>query len=203
MEASPAPSRRRPPHGRVEVMAAVQAAAVELLADYGPREVTVRGVAARAGVNHALIHRHYGTKDALIRAVVTEQSRQLGARAAELPNADAATMLRLLQDQPAYWRVIARITLDDPTLLAGQQLPAAAAALAMIAGGPDADEATRVAAAVAAATALGWLVFGPHLAHVLNLPDREQFDAQVGAAVRRAVGLGVRASNSRSGRQKR
>ncbi|MDT4919861.1 MAG: hypothetical protein QOI15_763, partial [Pseudonocardiales bacterium] len=67
----------------------------------------------------------------------------------------------------------------------------------------DADEATRVAAAVAAATALGWLVFGPHLAHVLNLPEREQFDAQVGAAVRRAVGFGARASNSRSGRQKR
>src|SRR3954454_13409058 len=116
MEAPRAPSRR-PPHGRAEVMAAVQAAAVELLAEHGPREVTVRTVAARAGVNHALIHRHYGTKDALIRAVVTEQSRQLGARAAELGHADAATMLRLLQDQPAYWRVIARITLDDPALL--------------------------------------------------------------------------------------
>jgi AcrR family transcriptional regulator len=173
-------------------MAAVQAAAVELLAEHGPRDVTVREVAARAGVNHALIHRHYGTKDALIRAVVTEQSRQLAERAAALPRADAATMLRLLREHPAYWRVLARITLDDPHLLAGRQLPAAAAALSLVAGGPDADESTRVAAAVAASTALGWLVFGPHLAQVLDLEDAEQFDAQVGEAVRRAVGLGRR-----------
>ena len=82
---------------------------------------------------------------------------------------------------------IARITLDDPSLLAGQQLPAASAALALLAGDKDADEQTRVAAAVAASTALGWLVFGPHLARVLNLTDVEQFDEQVGAAVRRAV----------------
>jgi AcrR family transcriptional regulator len=173
-------------------MAAVQAAAVELLAERGPRDVTVRTVAAKAGVNHALIHRHYGTKDALIRAVVTEQSRQLGARAAELDSADAATMLHLLQDYPTYWRVLARITLDDPSLLAGQQLPAASAALVLLAGSPDADEQTRVAAAVAASTALGWLVFGPHLARVLNLSDVESFDEQVGEAVRRAVRVNPR-----------
>lgn len=168
-------------------MAAVQAAAVELLAEHGPREMTIRKVAARAGVNHALIHRHYGTKDALIRAVVTEQSRQLGERAAALPRADAAAMLRLLQDYPAYWRVLARITLDEPSLLAGRQLPAATAGLALLAGGTTADDDTRVAAAVAASTALGWLVFGPHLARVLNLEGTEQFDAQVGDTVRRAV----------------
>jgi AcrR family transcriptional regulator len=154
--------------------------------------MTVRKVAARAGVNHALIHRHYGTKEALIRAVVTEQSRQLGERAAALPRADAASMLRLLQDYPAYWRVLARITLDDPSLLAGRQLPAATASLALLAGGPDADEATRVAAAVAASTALGWLVFGPHLARVLDLEGTAQFDEQVGDAVRRAVGVSRR-----------
>jgi AcrR family transcriptional regulator len=189
-------------------MAAVQTAAVELLAEQGPREVTIRKVAERAGVNHALIHRHYGTKDALIRTVVTEQSRLLAEQAAALPRADVAAMLRLLQDYPAYWRVLARITLDDPALLAGRQLPAATAALALLAGRPDADEPTRVAAAVAASTALGWLVFGPHLAHVLNLPDVTEFDRQVGQAVRRAVaapattpaGHGGQVSRRRGGR---
>ena len=173
-------------------MAAVQAAAVELLAEHGPREVTMRKVAARAGVNHALIHRHYGTKEALIRAVVVEQSRQLGERAAALPRADAASMLRLLQDYPTYWRVLARVTLDDPALLADRQLPAATAALALLAGGPAADEETRVAAAVAASTALGWLVFGPHLARVLDIEGTEQFDDQVRDAVRRAVRVSPR-----------
>jgi AcrR family transcriptional regulator len=168
-------------------MAAVQAAAVELLAEHGPREVTVRKVAELAGVNHALIHRHFGTKDALIRAVVTEQSRQLGARAAALPRTDAAGMLRLLQEHGAYWRVLARIVLDEPAMLAGQELPAAAATLALITGGETADADTRVGAAVAASTALGWLVFGPHLAAVLRLTDVQAFDARVGETVRKAV----------------
>jgi AcrR family transcriptional regulator len=179
-------------------MSAVQDAAVALLAEQGPREVTVRKVAARAGVNHALIHRHFGTKDALIRAVVSEQSRRLGEQAAALPNPDAAALLALLREHRAYWRVLARLALDDPALLGGEELPAAAATLAMITGGADADDDVRAGAAVAAATALGWLVFGPHLAAVLKVADRKAFDARVGEAVRRAVPLRVR--STRGGR---
>jgi TetR/AcrR family transcriptional regulator, repressor for neighboring sulfatase len=173
-------------------MAAVQAAAVELLADRGPREMTVRDVAERAGVNHALIHRHFGTKDALIRTVVAEQSRELADRAGALARADATAMLALLQDHAAYWRVLARIVLDAPTMLADLQLPAAVATLGLITGGAAADEDTRVGAAVAASTTLGWLVFGPHLATVLGLTDQAAFDARIGQAVRAAVRTQVR-----------
>jgi AcrR family transcriptional regulator len=185
-------SRRRRPTGRDAVMAAVQAAAVELLAERGPREVTVRQVAERARVNHALVHRHFGTKDGLIRAVVTEESRRLGAGAAALERADADAMLRLLRDHGAYWRLLARIVLDAPGLLAGEELPAAAAALAVITGGDDADETLRAGAAAAAATALGWLVFGPHLATVLKVGDLDAFDARVVEAVRHAIPAPVR-----------
>jgi TetR/AcrR family transcriptional regulator, repressor for neighboring sulfatase len=167
-------------------MAAVQAAAVELLAEHGPRDVTMRRVAERAGVNHALIHRHYGTKDALIRAVVTEQSRQLAERAAALPRGDVAAALQLLREHEGYWRVLARVVLDDPALIAGQ-LPAATATLGMITGGSSADDDTRVSAAVAASTTLGWLVFGPHLANVLDVRDPAAFDDQVATAVRKTV----------------
>jgi AcrR family transcriptional regulator len=173
-------------------MSAVQQAAVELLAERGPRDVTVRDVAARAGVNHALIHRHYGTKDALIRAVVTEQSRRLAAEAAALPRADAGALLDLLRGHGAYWRLLARVVLDDPDLLADGQLPAAATTLALAAGGEPADQPTRAAAAAAASTALGWLVFGPHLATVLEVADRAAFDALVGDTVRAAMRAGVR-----------
>jgi AcrR family transcriptional regulator len=173
-------------------MAAVQDAAVELLAEHGPRQVTVRQVAERARVNHALIHRHFGTKDALVRAVVTEESRRIGAAAAALERADAGAMLALLREHGAYWRLLARVVLDEPELLAGEQLPAAAAALALITGGNDADEAMRAGAAAAASAALGWLVFGPHLATVLNVRDRAAFDARVGEAVRHAIPVPVR-----------
>jgi AcrR family transcriptional regulator len=168
-------------------MAAVQDAAVALLAEHGPRDVTVRQVAELAGVNHALIHRHFGTKDGLIRAVVTEESRRLGAAAGALERADANAMLALLREHGAYWRLLARVVLDEPNLLAGEQLPAAAAALAVITGGTDADETTRADAAAAAATALGWLVFGPHLATVLGVEDRGAVDARIADTVRRTV----------------
>ncbi|MFN2560617.1 MAG: TetR/AcrR family transcriptional regulator [Jatrophihabitans sp.] len=175
------------PRGREAVMAAVQAAAVDLLAERGPRDMTVREVAGRAGVNHALVHRHFGTKDALIRTVVAEQSRELATRAAALPRPDETAVLALLSEHAAYWRVLARIVLDAPAMLADLELPAAAATLGLVTGGAAADEETRVGAAVAASTTLGWLVFGPHLATVLGLTEPSAYDERIGQAVRAAV----------------
>jgi len=168
-------------------MAAVHAAAVDLLAEHGPREVTVRAVALRAGVNHALIHRHFGTKDELLRSVVARESRAIGEAAAQLSRTDAAGLLSLLRSHQAYWRVLARLVLDEPSVLVGLELPAAGMVLDLITGGAGADEQARVAAAVAGSTALGWLVFGPHLAGVLGVTDPERLEPAVADAVTRAV----------------
>ena len=48
------------------VSAAILRSAGELLARNSPSEVTLRAIAAHAGVNYGLIHRHFGTKEALI-----------------------------------------------------------------------------------------------------------------------------------------
>src|SRR3954453_6082672 len=50
------------PHGRDEVRSAVLTATSALVAERGPDGFSVRDIAARAGVNHALVHRHFGTK---------------------------------------------------------------------------------------------------------------------------------------------
>jgi AcrR family transcriptional regulator len=165
-------------------MAAVQQAAVELLAERGPREVTVRAVAERADVNHALVHRHFGTKDDLIRAVIAQQSQEIGAQAARLARSDVAGMLGVLRDHPAYWRVLARTILDAPEMLTGGPLPAAAMVLGRMTADAEASGTTRERAAVAGSLALGWLVFGAHLASVLQIDDVEAFDAAVAAHVR-------------------
>jgi AcrR family transcriptional regulator len=65
----------RAPHGRDEVMSAVLEAAAELFAERSPAQVSVREIAARAGVNHALVHRHFGTKSALLTAVIREAAQ--------------------------------------------------------------------------------------------------------------------------------
>ena len=168
-------------------MAAVQVAAIELLAERGPREVTVRDVAERAGVNHALIHRHFGTKDEFFRSAITVQSEQIGAAAAAIGRPDVGEILAILRDNPGYWRTLARTILDAPQMLADQRMPAATAALGIVAPGENATDETRAAAAVAGSLALGWLVFGPHLATVLGVDDAQAFDQAVAKQITAAM----------------
>jgi AcrR family transcriptional regulator len=44
--------------------------AQELFAKRGPRAVSIREVAEHAGVSHALVHKYFGSKDDLIKAVI-------------------------------------------------------------------------------------------------------------------------------------
>src|SRR6201999_3382152 len=58
------------PIGKDEVSAAVLQAASELFAEKGPAATSIREVAARAGVNHGLLHRHFGSKRQLLAATL-------------------------------------------------------------------------------------------------------------------------------------
>ena len=70
-----------------ETRARLRAAAAELFRERPPGEVSVREIAQRAGVNHGLVHRLYGGKDALVLAVLRQVFRETGeviaARAAD------------------------------------------------------------------------------------------------------------------------
>lgn len=48
---------------------AILLAAMELMGSKGPAKVSLREIAAQADVNYGLIHRHFGTKDALLLAI--------------------------------------------------------------------------------------------------------------------------------------
>ncbi len=63
-----APTGKKP-IGREAVRAAVIKAAAELFSANGVEAVSVRDIAARANVNYGLIHRHFGTKENLLREV--------------------------------------------------------------------------------------------------------------------------------------
>jgi AcrR family transcriptional regulator len=77
------PSRGRPPKdesapwGPDQVERAVIAAATQLFYDRGLANVSVREIAAAAGVNPALVHRYIGGKDAVLRAVLADLLRGL------------------------------------------------------------------------------------------------------------------------------
>jgi TetR/AcrR family transcriptional regulator, repressor for neighboring sulfatase len=66
------------------------AATRELLAEKPAADVTVREIAARAGVQHTLIRRHFGSRDALLSLVVAETLSQFAEAvdaARDLPGA--------------------------------------------------------------------------------------------------------------------
>ena len=55
---------------RVDTEEKLIAATAQLLGEVGPRALSVRAIAERAGVNHGLVHHYFGGKDALLQAAM-------------------------------------------------------------------------------------------------------------------------------------
>lgn len=170
-------------------MDAVLDAATELIADRGPNAVTVRAIAERAGINHALVHRYFGTKEDLIGAVIEREVAYF--RAIARGEGDAVVvfgrLLAGLSERHTYVRFLARAILDgyrtgelrpdlslfgDVTAILGPHAPAVGAE-----GRPD----PRIAVAALGGLVLGWRIFGDFLASGLGLDTmpREQRDAAI------------------------
>jgi AcrR family transcriptional regulator len=79
--------------------AALLHAAIALFAEHGPASVTVRNVADRAGINVALIYRHFGSKDALPAEAIDEGSGVLLPAAWAAPTFDFDAMSHLMHHQ--------------------------------------------------------------------------------------------------------
>ena len=88
---TPEPQARR---SREETTARILDAAEELFASRNPTHVTVREVAEKAGVTHALVHQYVGTKDDLLKAVVARgapKRLEMIAAPARLPRGHTPT----------------------------------------------------------------------------------------------------------------
>jgi len=115
-DATTRPRRGRPPkdsaapHGPQEVIRAVVDAATDMFANQGYGTVSLRQVAAAAGVNPGLVHRYIGSKDDVLRAVFAKFAYELE----EGPNAVTGSPLspgteRLVH---THQRIIAHLTLE-------------------------------------------------------------------------------------------
>ena len=108
---------RETPRGREGVRDALIAAAIELFSERGPKAVSVREIAKRAQVNHGLVHRHFGSKEGLVRAV---QDRLASDIAATVGGAQGDESLQELlgsifgaTSQQGHWlRILAWSVLD-------------------------------------------------------------------------------------------
>jgi AcrR family transcriptional regulator len=108
-----ADKRGRYHHG--DLRRALVDAAFELLKEHGPRGITLREAARRAGVTHAAPYRHFADKEALLAALAEEGFLQLrssvedameGVPAALLLEAIGVAYVRFAREQPSQFRVM-------------------------------------------------------------------------------------------------
>jgi TetR/AcrR family transcriptional regulator, repressor for neighboring sulfatase len=166
------------PRGRADVMEAVIAAAADLFAERGPDSVSIREIAEAAGVNHALIHRHFGSKEALLKATLSHLAEQFAA--ASDPGGAAPSVETLLQASfhvKAYARMVAWGILagKDPRDLQ-TDFPAIHRAIERRSTPGNAKEAreARITVAVNTATLLGWLLYERFLVTAAGLDPEDQ-----------------------------
>lgn len=137
------------------VRARLLEAASQALAKNGPSGVSLRSVATSASTTTAAVYTLFGSREALLDAVVTEGFRRFGEHLEAVPRTDdpSADLFALglayrtsALAEPHFYRAMfdipagpARDALAEPTF---QRLQAAVTRLAGAAGEPDGDAAT-------------------------------------------------------------
>jgi AcrR family transcriptional regulator len=174
-------ARAGAPLGRAEVVAAVLESAADLFAERGPAATSIRDIAARSSVNHGLIHRHFGSKDGLVGAVLDYLGQHLSGLLAA--KADGSAIGAAVDRQ---LRVIARASLDGYAIGELQsRFPTMELLLDSVRERHATELGARLAAAHTIALQLGWILFGDFLRASTGLEDLDDrtFARSVGDTV--------------------
>jgi AcrR family transcriptional regulator len=154
-----AAERRAPYRKPEEVRADLLAATRELLAERPARQVTVREIAARAGTQHSMITRHFGSKDALVATAVGAVASDYAAAvdSADGPGEGYVAALRHLRRLPMSGMVLTTPDAERAGEGREERFPGYAAHLRQLldAGAPD-DLRTRVLAGLTLGTVVAW-----------------------------------------------
>jgi AcrR family transcriptional regulator len=175
------------PYGREQVIESIIDATLSLWSAKGPAEVSLRSIAARAGVNYGLVYRHFRTKEAVIRAAmdrvvarslmyIQDCTDLVDAMDSVLPRSTGAHA-RLLAWAILQYLVDDILPAEDPFLQRLQELAKAGASD----DSPGADIAAKVRAGSLLATLYGWRLFEPYLVRGLRLEQlsHEELDALI------------------------
>jgi len=180
----PSPAR---PTGRDQVRSAILAAATRRFAAEGSG-ASLRDIATDAGVNLGLIHRHFGNKDDLLRAVVQHHVASGSSYIAAAPDV-AAAIRHIFEGSTSdglYVRIMAWLLLESSGQVRYQQdYPGMAALRALAARDDGTERDIRLMTAMAAV--YGWTVFGPQILAAFDRDDRADVESQLTAVLERIV----------------
>ncbi len=166
----------RPERGRRAVEERLVKAAMELLADVGPKQLSIRTVSSRARVNSGQVYHYFGSKNALLQAAM---QRLFENHHEHMRGREA---MGLVEDE-RYWRAMGHAVLDGAEDLFRLEIEADTSepleyikrARAQAGGSLDAQQSAWVLANIA--LALGWATFEPFLLALIgempNPPERD------------------------------
>ena len=171
--------------GREAAEQALIVAAAELLGEIGPRATSVRDIAARAGVNHGLVHHYFGGKDGLLREGMKRLVHDHHHFAAQQRMGGIVPAPLGLTGDQRYLRAVARCVLDGEMGLARIELDEGVSvpnqALVALTEHHQLREPTlamKAELALAAATEMGWAALEPFLFLVAGVRPNEQHEVR-------------------------
>ena len=188
--ASTGARRADAPLGKEEVVAAVLRSSADLFAERGVAATSIRDIAARSRVNHGLIHRHFGSKDGLVAAVLDH----LGQHLSELITGEAEGS-RIADAVDRQLRVLAYASLDGyPVGELQSSFPTMGVLLDSVRSQHPSELSARLAAAHTIALQLGWCLFGDFLRASTGLEDMDDrtFARSIGHTVASILGAEYR-----------
>lgn len=183
---------RSKPRGRDEVKSRLIEATSELLAEVGPRQLSMRMVSAQADVNVAQAYHYFGSKDALLTEAMRALAREWYEETAPSIGVTVHPSPVPLRGYPRYWRALIHAILDGDEWLAEVELregiSVARSVVASITqdAGHSLDAEDLMTLAAVFGMSLGWVAFERHMLKVVGLP---QDDATVRAARERVEGM--------------
>lgn len=176
------------PLGRDAVREALVLATTELIVECG-LSMSVREIAARAGVNHGLVHTYFGSKDGLLSAAFDE----INARAAAERDADGFPPRDLAARRNGeIAKALARVIVESDRDLFGSHPVTSSWRDALAAARPDlAPGEVNERVMIATTLGLGWALFSDHMSQVMQLDEqgRRSVDQRVAELVAEIGGI--------------
>lgn len=156
------------------------AATADLLGEVGPRALSVRMIAERAGVNHGLVHHYFGGKAELLRAAMARLVDEHRDFAKEKSGGRVLPAPLALTGDPRYLRAVVRAVLDGDNELATTELAIGASIprsvleyLTARRGASEPDVETKALVAAGMAFEMGWAALEPFIMAVVDVGEED------------------------------
>lgn len=188
------------PFGKDQTQSALLEAADYLFGEKGPNAVTVRDISARANVNHALLHRHFGSKEALLSAIIDQHMQQFKQDLSSSDNLQdaVANVIDSLGRRPAFTRIFAHLILDHRPLeqFVSKAGTAADIADSFVSHGIALDEARKYATIISS-FGLGWSLFKGFATYASSCEtSEEELDEAAKEMMQKMVSLALEGKKS-------